>query len=134
MSLEGDLSSDSLWESSPYATRSFVCAISEFFIVTQAKLTTHFRRCARASESDGGRVQRGLKLRSMLLASVLHWLSIWSLVTSCTSVTQEDTVRTFFGNSNSAHTNNWAVLVCSSRYWFNYRVRGFHSDLMTPNS
>lgn len=20
------------------------------------------------------------------------------------------------------HTNNWAVLVCSSRYWFNYRV------------
>jgi hypothetical protein len=22
-----------------------------------------------------------------------------------------------------AHTNNWAVLVCASRYWFNYRVR-----------
>lgn len=22
----------------------------------------------------------------------------------------------------SRHTNNWAVLVCSSRYWFNYRV------------
>jgi phosphatidylinositol glycan class K len=21
----------------------------------------------------------------------------------------------------STHTNNWAVLVCSSRYWFNYR-------------
>jgi phosphatidylinositol glycan class K len=21
------------------------------------------------------------------------------------------------------HTNNWAVLVCASRYWFNYRVR-----------
>ncbi|KAG7093928.1 glycosylphosphatidylinositol anchor biosynthesis [Marasmius oreades] len=23
--------------------------------------------------------------------------------------------------SSSSHTNNWAVLVCSSRYWFNYR-------------
>ncbi|KAI3618193.1 gpi-anchor transamidase [Moniliophthora roreri] len=22
---------------------------------------------------------------------------------------------------NAGHTNNWAVLVCSSRYWFNYR-------------
>ncbi|XP_062516000.1 GPI-anchor transamidase-like [Corticium candelabrum] len=22
---------------------------------------------------------------------------------------------------DSAHTNNWAVIVCSSRYWFNYR-------------
>ena len=27
------------------------------------------------------------------------------------------------GPSESAHTNNWAVLVCASRYWFNYRVR-----------
>ncbi|WVF65668.1 hypothetical protein IAT40_000399 [Kwoniella sp. CBS 6097] len=28
-----------------------------------------------------------------------------------------------FGNSTTTgrHTNNWAVLVCSSRYWFNYR-------------
>jgi hypothetical protein len=25
--------------------------------------------------------------------------------------------------SESTHTNNWAVLVGSSRYWFNYRVR-----------
>ncbi|KAF8645746.1 hypothetical protein AX16_007613 [Volvariella volvacea WC 439] len=25
------------------------------------------------------------------------------------------------GGSTSTHTNNWAVLVCSSRYWFNYR-------------
>ncbi|KAG2154134.1 peptidase C13 family-domain-containing protein [Suillus bovinus] len=29
----------------------------------------------------------------------------------------------FFGrhDSGSGHTNNWAVLVCASRYWFNYR-------------
>jgi len=25
--------------------------------------------------------------------------------------------------AESSHTNNWAVLVCASRYWFNYRVR-----------
>jgi len=35
----------------------------------------------------------------------------------------EEAVQSFFGNSTSqGHTNNWAVLVCSSRYWFNYRV------------
>jgi phosphatidylinositol glycan class K len=28
-----------------------------------------------------------------------------------------------YGNTTtSRHTNNWAVLVCASRYWFNYRV------------
>lgn len=27
------------------------------------------------------------------------------------------------GSTSSSHTNNWAVLVCASRYWFNYRVR-----------
>lgn len=26
------------------------------------------------------------------------------------------------GGAEKKHTNNWAVLVCSSRYWFNYRV------------
>ncbi|KAH9847725.1 peptidase C13 family-domain-containing protein [Lenzites betulinus] len=25
------------------------------------------------------------------------------------------------GRHGSSHTNNWAVLVCASRYWFNYR-------------
>ncbi len=33
-------------------------------------------------------------------------------------------VAEFFGRQGSSHTNNWAVLVCASRYWFNYRVRG----------
>jgi phosphatidylinositol glycan class K len=32
----------------------------------------------------------------------------------------EKQVEKFFEKSKS-HTNNWAVLVCSSRYWFNYR-------------
>jgi len=31
----------------------------------------------------------------------------------------EQPVEKFF--SESGHTNNWAVLVCSSRFWFNYR-------------
>ncbi|TFK17389.1 hypothetical protein FA15DRAFT_676095 [Coprinopsis marcescibilis] len=37
---------------------------------------------------------------------------------------QEEKVKRFFnknGGSTSKHTNNWAVLVCTSRYWFNYR-------------
>ncbi|WRT68948.1 uncharacterized protein IL334_005930 [Kwoniella shivajii] len=35
----------------------------------------------------------------------------------------ESRVSDLFSNSTDAggHTNNWAVLVCSSRYWFNYR-------------
>ncbi|ORE04386.1 hypothetical protein BCV72DRAFT_211396 [Rhizopus microsporus var. microsporus] len=32
---------------------------------------------------------------------------------------QQDAVEGFF--TQSGHTNNWAVLVCTSRFWFNYR-------------
>jgi glycosylphosphatidylinositol transamidase (GPIT) subunit GPI8 len=28
----------------------------------------------------------------------------------------------YSNTTTSRHTNNWAVLVCASRYWFNYRV------------
>ena len=34
--------------------------------------------------------------------------------------TRDQQVHAFFG-SQSEHRNNWAVLVCTSRYWFNYR-------------
>lgn len=27
-----------------------------------------------------------------------------------------------YASNGTRHTNNWAVLVCASRYWFNYRV------------
>ena len=37
---------------------------------------------------------------------------------------QAEAAAEFFGRHGSSHTNNWAVLVCASRYWFNYRVRG----------
>ncbi|KAG1461738.1 hypothetical protein G6F46_004714 [Rhizopus delemar] len=32
---------------------------------------------------------------------------------------QQEPIEGFF--SQSGHTNNWAVLVCTSRFWFNYR-------------
>ncbi|ORX57525.1 hypothetical protein DM01DRAFT_1284350 [Hesseltinella vesiculosa] len=35
------------------------------------------------------------------------------------SLALADQLETFF--SQSGHTNNWAVLVCTSRFWFNYR-------------
>ncbi|KJA21422.1 hypothetical protein HYPSUDRAFT_140580 [Hypholoma sublateritium FD-334 SS-4] len=66
----------------------------------------------------------------MLLAPIfqlLLWLSSWAWVSTASAV-YEDAARGFFerhassaGGSGSTHTNNWAVLVCSSRYWFNYR-------------
>jgi phosphatidylinositol glycan class K len=49
--------------------------------------------------------------------------------TANTEAADEVAVRDLFnrsgpaGASESSHTNNWAVLVCASRYWFNYRVR-----------
>lgn len=40
------------------------------------------------------------------------------------SAEQVDQVQRFFGNAGhtDGHTNNWAVLVCASKFWFNYRV------------
>ncbi|KAJ7598877.1 peptidase C13 family-domain-containing protein [Mycena floridula] len=41
----------------------------------------------------------------------------WTLASKPAS---EERVKEFFSGSKS-HTNNWAVLVSASRYWFNYR-------------
>ncbi|KAJ3736591.1 peptidase C13 family-domain-containing protein [Lentinula guzmanii] len=43
----------------------------------------------------------------MRLLSLSLFLLFYFLLSSC--------------DASSQHTNNWAVLVCSSRYWFNYR-------------
>ncbi|XP_019968801.2 GPI-anchor transamidase [Paralichthys olivaceus] len=51
----------------------------------------------------------------------MKMLILLSLLCSCLFVSSsniEDNVGTFF---SSGHTNNWAVLVCTSRFWFNYR-------------
>ncbi|KDQ58649.1 hypothetical protein JAAARDRAFT_128569 [Jaapia argillacea MUCL 33604] len=63
--------------------------------------------------------------------NIRHFLVLLVLwLTSSTIAIQDDPVEGFFnryaepglpGNSASVHTNNWAVLVCASRYWFNYR-------------
>ncbi|KAI8069684.1 peptidase C13 family-domain-containing protein [Gongronella butleri] len=56
-----------------------------------------------------------MKLQFTLLSLCLIWLvSIPGLTGS-----QMEQVESFF--SQSGHTNNWAVLVCTSRFWFNYR-------------
>ena len=71
---------------------------------------------------------------------VLLCLSTWAVGAYSNEHTQEQLVGDFFSkNGTSTHTNNWAVLVCSSRYWFNYRVRSnkvsnFQSELTQVRS
>ncbi|KAI0066988.1 hypothetical protein BV25DRAFT_1820144 [Artomyces pyxidatus] len=60
------------------------------------------------------------------LVSILSFLP--HVHSADSAAAKEATVRQFFdrnavgARSESTHTNNWAVLVCASRYWFNYRV------------
>ncbi|KAF8196655.1 peptidase C13 family-domain-containing protein [Mycena galopus ATCC 62051] len=60
-----------------------------------------------------------------LVLFLLSWT--WGTLVLGAAPSHEDIVDDFFkqngapGGSTSNHTNNWAVLVCSSRYWFNYR-------------
>ncbi|KAL1918941.1 uncharacterized protein VTP21DRAFT_2322 [Calcarisporiella thermophila] len=52
---------------------------------------------------------------SFFYISLLFLLPFLALSTA----NNDDVVEGFF--SQSGHTNNWAVLVCTSRFWFNYR-------------
>lgn len=67
-------------------------------------------------------------MRFFLVFRLLSYIGLlsWTFVTLATTPSQDEAVRNFFGanatTSGSSHTNNWAVLVCASRYWFNYRV------------
>ncbi|KAJ7918494.1 hypothetical protein B0H13DRAFT_287675, partial [Mycena leptocephala] len=65
-----------------------------------------------------------------MLVSVPHlllFLFSWTWGILAATPSHEEIVGDFFnkngasGGSTSNHTNNWAVLVCASRYWFNYR-------------
>jgi len=51
-------------------------------------------------------------------------ISILSLVSSALGLSNglEGDVGQLFNGTEGRHTNNWAVLVDTSRYWFNYRV------------
>ncbi|KAF9428696.1 glycosylphosphatidylinositol anchor biosynthesis [Podila epigama] len=57
-----------------------------------------------------------MKLLRLLAASIC----LASAMAISVSNNPED-VEGFFEKSKSGHTNNWAVLVCTSRFWFNYR-------------
>ncbi|KAG0031522.1 glycosylphosphatidylinositol anchor biosynthesis [Podila clonocystis] len=57
-----------------------------------------------------------MKLLKLLGASIC----LASAMAVSVSHNPED-VEGFFTKSKSGHTNNWAVLVCTSRFWFNYR-------------
>uniref|UniRef100_A0A8C8E0C7 GPI-anchor transamidase n=1 Tax=Oryzias sinensis TaxID=183150 RepID=A0A8C8E0C7_9TELE len=49
---------------------------------------------------------------------ILTLLSVFGPYLFTDSVNIENSAGQFF---SSGHTNNWAVLVCTSRFWFNYR-------------
>ncbi|KAJ7451068.1 peptidase C13 family-domain-containing protein [Mycena latifolia] len=70
-------------------------------------------RCTHADES------------MLLIPHLLLVLLSWSWGTRAATPSHEDIVGDFFNKNGTAgtsdHTNNWAVLVCASRYWFNYR-------------
>ncbi|KAF9443066.1 hypothetical protein P691DRAFT_713766 [Macrolepiota fuliginosa MF-IS2] len=57
----------------------------------------------------------------MRLASFLHLFGILSSTWAFNATAVHDFFDRNAAPGASAHTNNWAVLVCSSRYWFNYR-------------
>ncbi|XP_071821912.1 GPI-anchor transamidase-like isoform X1 [Apostichopus japonicus] len=62
---------------------------------------------------------------SKMAAPCAIWKRILSLIVIVVLISHlslcsshEETAETFF---KRGHTNNWAVLVCTSRFWFNYR-------------
>lgn len=78
------------------------------------------------------RRQLGLALAKSVMKRCVLWLLTLTLAlaswphTLALDAARDDAVRGFFNAQSgtvSSHTNNWAVLVCASRYWFNYRVR-----------
>ena len=128
LEVEATSSSESLWESSLYATRpANVLDVADSNAM--ALLTVHG-----SAHERRGRC-RELKLRvivvkgaaelprdcRMRLHQLLVCLTVWTVGGLAAS---EQVIADFYGRhaSTSGHTNNWAVLVCASRYWFNYRV------------
>lgn len=55
------------------------------------------------------------------LPSVVLFMSIGTAVAAQFSVLGPDARDKTGQKADTGHTNNWAVLVCTSRFWFNYR-------------
>ena len=76
---------------------------------------------ATAVQPAGWAYSAPMSLKQILCAILICFTS-WTLAQN---PEQGAAVRNFFTQHegvHSSHTNNWAVLVCASRYWFNYRV------------
>jgi hypothetical protein len=85
-------------------------------------------------ENSQVRIQTHRKLTASVTSSSMstHWgwqtlllalfISLWSLQTLANAQARHEARGFFNKHGNGNHTNNWAVLVCASRYWFNYRV------------
>ncbi|KAG2172144.1 hypothetical protein INT44_006613, partial [Umbelopsis vinacea] len=58
--------------------------------------------------------------RLFLFLSSLALLAFLTPAANADGPKDAEVVQEFFSNG-SGHTNNWAVLVCTSRFWFNYR-------------
>lgn len=75
--------------------------------------------------SIGRRLGRGIAVVLLGLVAVLSAALTLPLVAPSlfVSASQVEQVQSFFQNGPHAggHTNNWAVLVCASKFWFNYR-------------
>lgn len=57
--------------------------------------------------------------KSKMSAKVIHL--VFTMVALSLNIAITKTDRSFDEFLKSDHTNNWAVLVCTSRFWFNYR-------------
>lgn len=77
-----------------------------------------------------------LNLFTMRFLHILTAVSILlaPLISSLSHEHLDPQLSNLFGNDTTTdgHTNNWAVLVCSSRYWFNYRVRVLTTYTQAP--
>lgn len=83
-------------------------------------------------------VRRIVLALALLVAAIALFLGAWPIVSPETFLSTQhiEAVQQFFQTANASreepalhasrakiHTNNWAVLVCTSKFWFNYRVR-----------
>jgi phosphatidylinositol glycan class K len=79
---------------------------------------------SRKMRPSTSRLQRGIALALLGMFAMLATAMVLPLLTPSLFVTasQMEQVQSFFQSHQSGgHTNNWAVLVSASKFWFNYR-------------